>query len=153
MNIEHPLNVQLNNAFIGYTADKNCVHFKVQSPVLYCQLWFCFLFNYFHFFYLCWCEICRLECSDIRESVIPNLVLKYLILEGPEPLYYVCISVCSSVCPSVRLSVCLSVTPAVSGVHVNLVGGKKAKTQNSKPANDNLNYIRIFVAALSSTNS
>ena len=84
---------------------------------------------------------------------------------------------------SIRLSVRLSVTPAVSGVrgadeqqktqfgptysvnfrHASIVKfmyksggrqkGKKAKTQNSKPANDNLNYIRIFVAALSSTST
>ena len=35
---------------------------------------------------------------------LPFGVLKYLILEGPEPLYYAC------------LSACLFVTPAVSGI-------------------------------------
>ena len=39
---------------------------------------------------------------------IPNSVLKYLMIEGPDPVYYVGLSV--------RLSVYLSVTPAVSGV-------------------------------------
>ena len=68
------------------------------------------------------------------QRIIPNLVSKYLILEGPEPHYYICLSVglsvsvclcvrlsvclslCLSVCPSLCLSVRLSVTLAVSGV-------------------------------------
>ena len=41
-----------------------------------------------------------------QNSIIQNLLLKYLILEGPEPLYYVYLSVC--LCLSVCLSVCLS---------------------------------------------
>ena len=40
----------------------------------------------------------------------PNLVSKYVSLEGPEHLYYVCLSVYSSVCLSVSQSVCLSVS-------------------------------------------
>ena len=68
-------------------------------------------------------------------SFIPNLVLKYLILEVPEHLYpelsievfdnrrleapllclYACLSVRSSVCLSVCLSVHPSITPSVSG--------------------------------------
>ena len=44
---------------------------------------------------------------------IPDLVLKYLLEEGPEHLYYVCLSVRLSVCQSVRLSVCLSVCVSV----------------------------------------
>ena len=41
--------------------------------------------------------------------LILNLVSKYLFLEGPEYLYYVCPSVRLSVCLSVCLPVCLSV--------------------------------------------
>ena len=49
---------------------------------------------------------------------IPNLVLKYLILEVPEPLYYICMPVCLSV----RLSVCLSVRPSIRRSHLRSAG-------------------------------
>ena len=51
-------------------------------------------------------------------TVIPNSALKsfHLLLEGPEHLYFVCLSVRPSVCLSVCLPVHLSVAPAVSGV-------------------------------------
>ena len=59
------------------------------------------------------------EGFKINEAIfgIPNSVRKHLQLEGPEPLYYVC------------LSVCLPVTHAVSGVR----GADEQQKTNVRP--------------------
>ena len=44
----------------------------------------------------------------LQIQVNTYFVLKYLILEGTEPLYYICMSVCMSVFMSVCMSICLS---------------------------------------------
>ena len=62
---------------------------------------------------LIWLNLTRLDLTLIDVTTIPNFFdLKHVILEGPEPVYYVCLSVRLSVRPCV----CLSVTPAVGGV-------------------------------------